>query len=152
MKPEAIEALKAKGFVLQADGSWSKVRGWGKNVDAVGAVWRELGDPVLTTAPVLKRVRQSSKPLLNKLESEFFSLPWARGFLLQAVRFRLGNGIWYKPDGFDPKTQIAVEVKGPHAFRGGFENLKVAASLYPMIRWRLVWKQDGQWQEQEILP
>lgn len=104
-----------------------------------------------------KRVRQNAKPLLNKLETSFwkefleFRYPKAKP---QALKFKLGNGIAYKPDFVDLSVQPvkAWEVKGPHAFRGGFENLKVAASLYPEVRWMLVWKENGSWKVQEILP
>jgi hypothetical protein len=79
----------------------------------------------------------------------------------------LANGIWYKPDFFVPgssyissevgslaypEQSIAWEVKGPHAFRGGMENLKVAARVHPWCRFYLVWKLDGMWKEQEVLP
>lgn len=106
----------------------------------------------------LRRLRQDSKPLLNNLETEFFN--WLKAFYPSAIirpqakRYRLANGIWYKPDftALMLGRECAWEVKGPHAFRGGFENLKVAAATYPEIKWVLVWKQDGRWQEQEILP
>lgn len=118
-----------------------------------------------------KRIRQSSKPLLNKLEAEWLErlkahdpvTGWKGGhngyafnIRSQAKRYRLGNGIWYKPD-FTATVDLretAWEVKGPRAFRGGFENLKVAASLYPEIKWVLVWKDPatGAWQRQEVLP
>jgi hypothetical protein len=66
----------------------------------------------------------------------------------------LGNGIWFKPDftGFLDGSYSAWEVKGPHAFRGGFENLKVAAGQYKEIHWYLVWKESGEWKQQRILP
>jgi hypothetical protein len=109
-----------------------------------------------------KRIRQSTKPLLNKLEEEFLEhlqTIWLTSRIQsQSIRFKLGNGIWYKPDfvvpmvGHTCEALVAYEVKGPHAFRGGFENLKVAASLYPWIKWILVWKEDGEWREQEVLP
>ncbi len=110
-----------------------------------------------------KRLRQSSKPLLNKLEGEWLemlkSTLWDTTVIWsQALRFKLGNGIWYKPDFVTFSTLVNFnvtcwEVKGPKAFRGGFENLKVAASLYPEIRWVLVWKdKHGIWQEQAVLP
>lgn len=108
-----------------------------------------------------KRVRQSAKPLMNKLETEFYSQLRndyhfsTTEIVSQEIRFRLGNGIWYKPDfvviQFD-RRPIAFEVKGPHAFRGGFENLKVAASKHQCVEWRLVWKENGRWKEQIILP
>ncbi len=108
-----------------------------------------------------KRIRQSTKPLMNKLEQEWFEvlrLRYSYYFhpptLCQSVRFKLGNGIWYKPDFFVPPLSTSFEVKGPYAFRGGFENLKVAAHLYPSMTWILVWKDKttGKWQEQEVLP
>lgn len=107
-----------------------------------------------------RRIRQSSKPLMNKLETEWYHVlksayPPECPVFSQAIRFRLGNGIWYKPDFivFGTGQAYGYEVKGPHAFRGGFENLKVCASLYREIKWYLVWKGDlGQWQEQTILP
>lgn len=113
-------------------------------------------------APVKKkkfRLRQNPKPLLNQLESEYKNfLCTCEGirFEPQAIRFRLGNGIWYKPD-FIVLTPLrdflAIEVKGPRAFRGGFENLKVAASLYRWVTFKMVWKgEDGQWETQTILP
>lgn len=116
--------------------------------------------PVLTSGiPQVKRMRQSTKPLMNGLEMEFFlklqQHPGDIKFIRpQSIRFMLGNGIWYKPDftGFVDGTYTAWEVKGPHAFRGGFENLKVAASQYKEIRWNLVWKSGGEWMQQEVLP
>ncbi len=115
----------------------------------------------IANAPKPKRIRQSSKPLMNKLETQWYD--WLRyvyqppsfTIKIQAMRFKLGNGIWYKPDftvwGFKDGP-IAYEVKGPHAFRGGLENLKVAAGLYPEITWKLVWRENGQWCEQMVLP
>ena len=108
-----------------------------------------------------KRIRQSSRPELNKLETEFFlrlklSNPDA-SILSQKLRFRLGNGIWYKPD-FVVFAALPVdkpkcyEVKGPFAHRGGFENLKVAAGLFPEFDWFLVWRDGFQWEEQDVLP
>lgn len=105
-----------------------------------------------------KRIRQSAKPLLNKLETEFkewYERTTDYTVMCQAMRFRLGNSIWYKPDfthlnAFGSLT--CIEVKGPHAFRGGFENLKVAAGLYPQFAWKLWWKENGVWTRQDILP
>lgn len=119
--------------------------------------------PFLNAVPVAakkKRIRQSTKPLMNELEAEYLVL--LRGSLsgfcdeeihAQSLRFKLGNGIWYKPDFvvFGQGGPYAYEVKGPFAHRGGFENLKVAAGLFKQISWYLVWKENGQWQEQKIL-
>lgn len=118
------------------------------------------GRPLLPPPP--KRIRQSTKSLMNKLEQEWFESLKHRFHIVapQSLRFMLGNGVWYKPDficwpvGLDSQdTRMrAFECKGPHAFRGGFENLKVAATKYPQIIWTLVWKSNGQWQEQRIWP
>ena len=106
-----------------------------------------------------KRIRQDSKPLMNHLEASWFnviaclqSFDYLRA---QSKRFKLGNGIWYKPDMTAINTvtrkETAWEVKGPFAHRGGLENLKVAASLYPEITWILCWKANGEWKTQEVL-
>lgn len=119
-----------------------------------------------------KRIRQSSKPLMNKLESQWYEqlkmvFPQEINRIrVQAFRVKLASGTWYKPDFFlmrDPGVTvnydfpskdrvIAWEVKGPHAFRGGKEFLKIAAYQYPEIKFVLVWKENGQWVTQEILP
>jgi hypothetical protein len=107
-----------------------------------------------------RRIRQEQGPLLNVLETEWLCVLVARTpdgtpIRAQAKRFRLANGIWYKPD-FTATVagrEMAWEVKGPHAFRGGFENLKVAATAYPEVLWTLVWKDEtGRWCEQTVMP
>lgn len=101
-----------------------------------------------------KRIRQSTKPLLNKLEDEWLAFyeKWFDRIYAQGIRFKLANGLWYKPDFVCFTVKTCWEIKGPHAFRGGFENLKVAASQYPDFKWVLTWKQDGGWKEQVVLP
>lgn len=120
--------------------------------------------PQYTAADALprpgKRLRQDTKPLMNKLESEWFAIlqksGWMTNLRAQAKRYRLGNGIWFKPDATGRDTrdgrETAYEIKGPHAFRGGFENLKVAATTWSEVRWLLVWKDHGEWRQQEVLP
>lgn len=109
-----------------------------------------------------KRLRQSTKPLMNKLEARFMEHlqlnPSTEGPILpQAVRLELARGIWYKPDFFCPGTGISFptfyEVKGPKAFRGGFENLKVAARVHRWAKFYLVWwnKDLADWTHQEVL-
>ena len=124
--------------------------------------------PALAAATIMpapkKRLRQSAKPLMNGLETEFYShLQRAalREFIYpQAIRLELARNHWYKPDFFVPgnrtdKSSVIgtfYEVKGPHAFRGGFENMKVAARRYQFFEFVLVWLDDGRWQEQIVLP
>jgi len=162
MDPAQIKDPKLRKRIADADAAQNKPKPQGLSVDEFERSYTQTG----------KRLRQSSKPLMNKLESEFYArlladkASFATEIRIQARRYRLGNGIWYKPDftasrwpwpgqtGQTLTHETAWEVKGPKAFRGGFENLKVAASLYPEIRWLLVWKnsETGQWQEQPILP
>jgi hypothetical protein len=107
-----------------------------------------------------KRIRQDSKPLLNKLETEWFEVLKVRlpnyRVIPQGVRLKLANGAWYKPDFAMVSHTGGItncwEVKGPKAWRGGFEFLKIAAHQWPEICFVLVWKRDGKWVEQEVLP
>lgn len=105
-----------------------------------------------------KRIRQSAKPLLNKLETEWrdYLVRQLPGVTIheQALRFRLANGLRYTPDlaAFFEGALMCWEVKGPFAHRGGFENLKMAATVYPDIEWTLCWKANGEWQTQKVLP
>lgn len=115
----------------------------------------------IPATPSKKRIRQNPKPLMNKLETEFYRILCTRHgekrVKPQAMRLSLGNGINYKPDftvlGVScEQSFFAYEVKGPHAFRGGLENLKVAAHQWPEITFILAWKENGQWVEQRVLP
>ena len=112
---------------------------------------------IITKSP--KRIRQSTKPLMNKLEGEF--LAWLRAFYPsekfypQSIRFRLANGVTYSPDivSFTWSDQTTVwEVKGKMAWDDAIVKLKVFAAQYPEIRVRLAWKQNNRWEQQEVLP
>jgi len=118
-----------------------------------------LGPPSVPTKPakIRKRIRQDEKPLMNKLEQEYHDtfLIEENNVCIQSMRFRLATGLWYKPDFFYINYDglpSAIEVKGPHAYRGGFENLKMAAHQYQWINWVLAWKENGGWKEQVVLP
>ncbi len=106
---------------------------------------------------VVKRIRQSGKPLLNKLESEFLAYKQARYpndvFHCQAITFKLANGLRFTPDVVSFESGIAWEVKGPHAFDGALDKLKMAAAVYNDFSWILAWKDKaGNWQQQHVLP
>lgn len=111
-------------------------------------------EPVPTMAG--QRIRQRSKPLMNKLEYEFWHdyleqrYPEAKP---QALRFRLANGLTLTPDFADLSVQPvkAWEVKGKHAWEDSLVKLKAAAAIWKEVRWVLVWKKDGQWHQQEVL-
>lgn len=116
------------------------------------------GPVVLKQAePKERRIRQSQKPLLNKLEGRFFSsylMHLGVRIHAQSKRYMLANGLWYKPDftAVIAGEETAWEVKGPKAWRGGFENLKVAASTWPEVRWILVWEIEHEWRFQVVVP
>jgi len=111
--------------------------------------------PMVTAAAM---VRQSSKPLLNQLETEF--LGHLRGFgwkiiLCQSVKLRLGNGVWYTPDFItsgdgDDYPLVVWEVKGEHVWEDSIVKLKVAAGQYPFAEWRLAHKCRGMWEYQLV--
>jgi hypothetical protein len=105
----------------------------------------------------VKRMRQSSKPLLNGLETSFLSHLCSEEYLpsevySQAITLRLANGLRYTPDFFIFRDQTAWEVKGKWVDGDSFPKLKMAASVFLHISFRLVWKVDGVWHEQVILP
>lgn len=113
-----------------------------------------------------KRLRQSSRPLMNKLEIEWFTqlcliAPNNRVIRAQAITFRLANGLRYTPDMFCIEWPTIGEFDGPTAWevKGKWftddanAKLKMFATIYPEIRTILVWKgAGGVWQSQRILP
>lgn len=112
-----------------------------------------------------KRLKQRSAPLMNKLEEEFYNRhrdqypPNYPPMRPQKITFSLGNGVTFRPDLFSfmwpgeggPKP-TAWEVKGKRAWDDAIVKLKVAARIYPEIRWFLVWKDATGWNHQLILP
>lgn len=140
------------GWRERPDGSWAKI-GPGKPLNFLVAGRRATDFP----APA-KRLRQSTAPLLNKLETRLLEhlkrLHPGVTIHGQGWRVRLANGLWFKVDlvGVVDGRWTAWEAKGPRAFRGGFENLKMAASVWTEVRWVLMWEQDGQWKSQDVRP
>lgn len=103
------------------------------------------------------RLRQSQRPLMNGLESEWHGTVMcseAKHVRAQSLTFRLANGLRFTPDTtYQLNGQpCADEVKGPYAREDSTIKLKMAANLYPEWRWRLVYKRDGQWVTETILP
>ncbi len=109
---------------------------------------------------VSKRIRQSSKPKLNRLESEwleFLEMNHDCFIHSQSWRVRIANGAWFKVDfcAFVNGRWIAWEVKGPKFGKNvdrGLLALKCAATTYPEVKWVLAWKEKGEWKTQEVLP
>lgn len=109
----------------------------------------------LTAKPKAKRIRQSTAPEMNKLESEWFHHIHHLGARPQAIKLKLARSVFYKPDFFSARTLTAWEVKGlkgKNIDRGKLA-LKVAATAWPEIKFILVWKDaNGMWQKQHVLP
>lgn len=100
------------------------------------------------------RIRQNhAKRTKLEIQYEAYAAVEFKGHqvLAQAVRLQLANGLWYKADFYVPDLQLFIETKGPWAYRGGFENLKMAAAQHTWAKFRLVWKERGQWFMQEIV-
>jgi hypothetical protein len=114
---------------------------------------RKLGKP---------RIRQNSAGL-NKTEQAFSD--WLRSNLTmtmvalpQAITLKLANGVRYTPDFFTIEAYNgchrlkAYETKG-YMRDDASVKLKVAATLYPWIRFHLVTKRSGgAWQIDPVLP
>lgn len=113
--------------------------------------------------PKKKRIRQNTKGP-NKLERE--ALEYLRymdrlartgfRFRTHALTLLLANGCRYTVDitAFGGKRgEIhAWEVKGKHSWDDAIVKLKVAAHEWPSISFYLMWKENGQWQTQHVLP
>jgi hypothetical protein len=118
--------------------------------------------PTASTSPEApakppKRIRQSSKPLMNKLETEFHAELCSRfpdvPIRCQAMTLRLANGLRYTPDFVVFNHWLAAyEVKGPWIDGDSVPKLKMAAAMFPDVGFWLVWKDAGKWQYQQVLP
>lgn len=107
-----------------------------------------------------KRIRQGEKPP-NKLEAA-----WRRHveamqpgvkFRAQAIRFRLANGAWYRPDlmAWLNSRVVCWETKGPKQVKNvarGILTIKFAAAAWPEVLFILVWRDAEGWHQQEVEP
>lgn len=121
--------------------------------------------PRQVEAKPAKRIRQSTKPLMNKLERRCFDF-LQRGLedkrlIAQGVTFKIANGVRFTPDIFcfnwywrGEYKPVAWEVKGPWFTDDAKVKLKVLASTYPQIVVLLAWEdpEDGMWEVQQVLP
>lgn len=115
--------------------------------------------PTTPKEPAKNRIRQNSAGL-NKTEQAFkdylsdLTIGWGGEVRSQSITLKLGNGVRYTPDFTCRKNNgewFAWEVKG---FLRDDANakLKVAAAMYPEIKFSLVTRKKGAWQIQEVLP
>lgn len=171
------QALRDKGFLEVSPGVWSKSKNLGAGGGVDGhAVEKDMarddhaangdGPHLLEQQPSRDkhlpartvRLRQSSKPLMNKLESRLFAYlhllyPTTKIHVL-AKRYRLANGLTYTPDfcASPMGKETCFEAKGPYAREDSMIKLKVAAATYPEVDWFLYWELNGQWCSQKIEP
>jgi hypothetical protein len=112
-----------------------------------------------TTVAPAKRIRQSTKGP-NKLESAFRSdyipemHPELVGLQYNAMTLVIANGVRYTPDwcGWLDGTLTCWEIKGPFAYAGSLEKLKMAARSWPEINFLLAWREQKRfWKVQQIL-
>lgn len=128
---------------------------------AVGQGPTKLVAGIVMPDTAKKRLRQKSGPKLNKLEAAFMAHLHAtmtnHHHFAQSITFLIANGVRFTPDAVSISNLtgkwIAWETKGPVMRDDAAVKLKVAASVYPMITFRLVTKvKGGGWDVQEILP
>lgn len=109
-----------------------------------------------------KRLRQSEKPLMNKLETQYFDvlkrLHPGKKIHAQDKTYRLANGLRYTPDFtallIDENgnaREHAWECKGKWVDGDSFPKLKMFAAVWPEIVLTLAWKEGNCWREQRIL-
>lgn len=120
----------------------------------------EALQPVAQVAQEASRVRQETKPRLNKLESDWLAVLRVTypGVTIhsQSWRVEIASGAWYKVDhcAVIDGRWTAWECKGPSKTKGcakGLLALKVAAKEFPEVHWILVWREDGHWKQQTIV-
>lgn len=148
-----VQQLRDMGYTETSLGQW--VRGNNAGPDRV------MVSPNPTPPP--KRIRQSSKPLLNKLEQRFFDhlCLQHKHLYAQAITFRLANGVRYTPDVFcfdwvwqHETRNVAWEVKGGWFTDDAKVKIKLFAAAYPEILVLLVSddKATGMWTNQIVYP
>lgn len=162
--PNSIQNPKTRQQVLNALGAGSgESKAPGRRVlgNDRPSIQSESSAP---PARLLGRLRQNPKPVLNKLETEYFNLikdkfPNFPPVRPQAKTFRLCNGVRYTPDlscsywpvEAGPSTETCWEIKGPKSWDDAIVKIKMAAHEFPEICWRFVWKESGEWREQIVL-
>ena len=106
----------------------------------------------------VEKMKTTDEQKLNRLETEWLAVlrdvgyPWIG---IQAVTIKIGDRCRYTPDFIVLNNEgaiIAFETKGKHFWDDAKVKLKVAARQFPFIRFILVTKVDGQFQQEDIRP
>ncbi len=107
-------------------------------------------------------IAKTKKELLNKTEKAWKAELERRGhktILVQALMFRLGDRLQYRPDLTTVEQSASglwmqmtcYETKAPHRFAAGsLAKPKMAAKLYPFVKFVIVKRDKGQWTEKEV--
>lgn len=156
------EALRARGFIEQPDGSFTKGAQVVQRPPVYGVgdshSWRKdspFVDP--PRQPVAdENERQSTEERLNKTEKRFLaklrSGDW-NYIGIQEITLRLGFDLRYTPDFHTRHSSGEItfwEIKGGFEREDAIVKLKTAAAKFPYWRFvKAVWK-NGQWTETVI--
>ena len=117
---------------------------------------KQTGD--VAAMPIKPRIRQSSKPLMNGLETRFHNHMQRKHpdvlFHPQGITFRLANGLRYTPDftACIDGDLFAFEVKGKWIDGDSVPKIKMFASVYPEWTVLFCWEHNGGWQQQLVKP
>lgn len=129
-----------------------------RNPHLYGCVTPQERQMLVGGAVEAKRIKQRGREP-TKLEMEWERLLRAteRRFIrAQSLTFKIANGLRYTPDFtclIDGETRpVAYEVKGKWIDGDSVPKLKMAAHEWPDWIFILVWKEDGQWKQQVVLP
>jgi len=123
------------------------------------------GLPIPEPAKALPSIiRQKTGPSLNKTEKSFLvrlnAVYGPERVLSQSITLQIANGCTFRPDfivvqgmdGSDLWSMMAFEVKGPYVWDDAKVKLKVAARMYPWIKFYLASRDGlGGWRETRVL-
>jgi hypothetical protein len=109
------------------------------------------------------KIEATKKKLLNKTESLWRDELKRRGHAIvleQALTFRLGDRLQYRPDLITIEQFskgvveiVCYETKAPHRWaNASLAKPKMAAKLYPFITFKIVMRNKSVWTEKEIRP
>ena len=106
------------------------------------------------SSPVAKglpRGRRSAAERMNRTERAYSEMLSAGGleWVYEGLSFRLDDGTWYRPDFlvFGDGGLEVHEVKGAHIWEDSIIKFKWARQRFPMLRWHLLQKANGEWKE-----
>ena len=127
-------------------------------IETAKSVMERQKDNRIYREPVKPRIRQSSKPLMNALETRFHDHMQRKHpdvlFHPQGITFRLANGLRYTPDftACIDGDLFAFEVKGKWIDGDSVPKIKMFASVYPEWTVLFCWEHNGGWQQQLVKP